>query len=119
MSTFLVIILVKISKDEAMMRLRELREEAGLTQKQLAEKIGNVQRNISNWESGASEPDISTVIKLADCFGVSTDELLGKSNSILYEREDSDIDLLLKYYLRLSYGQQQALLQFLKALTEK
>lgn len=37
------------------MKLKDLREEAGMTQKQLAEKIGNSQRNISNWESGVSQ----------------------------------------------------------------
>lgn len=63
------------------MRLKELREYSNLTQKQLAEKIGNVQRNISNWESGVSEPDLSTVIKLAEFFNVTTDELLGADRS--------------------------------------
>ena len=38
-------------------RIKELREEFGLTQKELAAKIGNVQRNISHWENGSSEPD--------------------------------------------------------------
>ena len=62
------------------MRLKELREYSNLTQKQLAEKIGNVQRNISNWESGVSEPDLSTVIKLAEFFNVTTDYILGIEN---------------------------------------
>ncbi len=105
-----------------MIKLRELREEAHLTQKQLADEIGNVQRNISNWESGASEPDIATVIKLADYFGVTTDELLGKETyRIFYDREDItyfDESLLIKYCSRLNSKQQRALMQFLKTITE-
>lgn len=59
------------------LRIKELREEAGLTQKELAEKIGNMQRNISNWENGLSEPDCETILRICDFFGVSTDELFG------------------------------------------
>ncbi|MBQ7913830.1 MAG: helix-turn-helix transcriptional regulator, partial [Clostridia bacterium] len=60
------------------LRIKELREELQLTQKELAEKIGNVQRNISNWESGASEPDCETILKLSEIFDVTIDELFGR-----------------------------------------
>ena len=61
-----------------MLRIRELREEIGITQKQLAEAIGNMQRNVSNWEQGVIEPDLTTVVALADYFGVTLDELFGR-----------------------------------------
>ncbi len=61
-------------------RIKELREEFGLTQKELAAKIGNVQRNVSNWENGSSEPDCETLVRLADVFGVTMDELFGRSD---------------------------------------
>lgn len=112
------------------MKLKELREEAHLTQKQLAEKIGNVQRNISNWENGTSQPDLDTIIKLADIFGVTTDELLevnpkdigiSKSgNFVAYRRslniEDEVDERLIRAISRFDHRQRQALLMFLELL---
>lgn len=60
--------------------IRELRDGRQLTQRELAEKIDNVQRNVSNWEKGASEPDCETIVKLADFFEVSIDELFGRES---------------------------------------
>lgn len=59
-----------------MIRLKELRLDAGLSQKELAVKFGTTQRNISNWESGHNEPDIEMLKKIAKFFEVSTDYLL-------------------------------------------
>ncbi len=53
-----------------------LRKEKGLTQKELAEKIGITDRAISKWENGRGLPDISLLRKLSDVLGVSTNELL-------------------------------------------
>lgn len=61
-----------------MIRLRELREEKGLSQKELGKMFNVAQNTISNWEKGAREPDKKTLVKLADFFGCSTDYLLGK-----------------------------------------
>lgn len=60
------------------LRIRELREEFQLTQQELAQKISNAQRNISNWEAGINEPDCETILKLADLFNISIDELFGR-----------------------------------------
>ncbi len=56
--------------------LKEMRVSAGLTQKQLAEKLGVLERTISYWESGKRECDFDTLIKIAKCFGCSIDDLL-------------------------------------------
>lgn len=53
-----------------------LRKEAGLTQEGLAKKLGLKQCSISNWETGVSNPDISTVLKIADIFGVAVEKVL-------------------------------------------
>src|SRR4051794_26422612 len=50
-------------------RLKELREAAGLTQKQLAEKAGMGQRTVSALEQGLSDPIWSTAIALAKALG--------------------------------------------------
>lgn len=58
-------------------RLRELRKDKGLTQKQLAEAIGAHERGIRFYESGRL-PDVPSLIKLADFFDVSLDFLVGR-----------------------------------------
>ena len=64
------------------MRLKELREEHRLTQKELAEKIGVAQSNISRWEKEEMEPAAGFVIKLADYFAVLADYLLGRTDDL-------------------------------------
>ena len=58
-------------------RLKELREEAGLTQYELAKKIGATQKAISFWELGLNEPKASYIFELAKTFKVTSDYLLG------------------------------------------
>ena len=60
-----------------MLKIKELREEKGLSQLEVAKGIDTSQRNIGRWESGANEPSSSFVLKLAKYFNVSTDYLLG------------------------------------------
>ena len=50
----------------------------GLTQHQLAEKIGVNQSAICKWLSGRSEPTIENLWKLADFFGITIDILVGR-----------------------------------------
>ena len=58
-------------------RIAALRKEKGLTQEQLAEKVGVSAQAVSKWENDVSCPDITLLPLLADLFGVSVDELLG------------------------------------------
>jgi len=58
-------------------RIMMLRKEQGLTQEQLAEKLGVSAQAVSKWENDVSCPDISIIPQLADVLRVSTDELLG------------------------------------------
>ncbi len=59
-------------------RLKDLRLEVGLTQTELAKRIGATQRQVSFWESGQIEPNIFWLIKLADFFDVQIDYLVGR-----------------------------------------
>ena len=59
------------------LRLRVLREESGLNQGELAEKIGVSRGSISFYENGSRVPDISVLQKLCNEFGVSADFLIG------------------------------------------
>lgn len=60
-------------------RIAFLRRRAGLTQAQLAEKLGISAQAVSKWESGLSCPDIMMLLPLANIFHISTDALLGGS----------------------------------------
>lgn len=53
------------------------RKRLGLTQDQLAEKMGVTAQAVSKWEHDLSCPDVTTLPRLADLFGITTDELLG------------------------------------------
>lgn len=60
-----------------MLKLRELRKIRGFTQQQLADKVGVSNVSLSNYERGAQMPDITTLTRIANALGVSTDTLLG------------------------------------------
>ena len=67
------------------MRLRELRNKSGMTQNEIANKLGVSGQTILNWENGIYEPKINQLIQLADLFDISIDYLVerkGNSKSI-------------------------------------
>ena len=53
-----------------------LRKENGMTQLELAEKMGVTDKAVSKWERDLSCPDVSSIPKLAEVFSVSVDELM-------------------------------------------
>lgn len=53
-----------------------LREGQGLSQRELAEKLGVSDKAVSKWENGRSKPQNKTLLALSKLFGISTDELL-------------------------------------------
>ena len=59
-------------------RIMQNRKRLGLTQDQLAEKLGVTAQAVSKWENDQSCPDIYMLPKLADLFGITTDDLLGR-----------------------------------------
>lgn len=61
-------------------RLKELREESGLSQYSFAAKLGIAQSTVGNWEAGKREPNLDMIGRLADFFKVSTDYLLGRTD---------------------------------------
>lgn len=63
------------------------RKKRGLTQEELAEQLGVSSAAVSKWERGISTPELSMVCKMADCFEISVDELLGRTHCLLPEEE--------------------------------
>lgn len=56
---------------------KELRKQAGLTQKEVARKLGICQSNVSDWENDISRPEYEKLIALAKLYDASLEELLG------------------------------------------
>lgn len=57
-------------------RIRKYRVAAGLTQQQLADKIGVSRQSVARWECGWNTPSFYCAQQLADCFGVTVAELM-------------------------------------------
>ena len=61
-------------------RIKELRTEEGLSQRELGERLGFCNQSVSFWESGKREPSLDVVLQLAAFFGTSPNYLLGFSD---------------------------------------
>ena len=86
-----------------MIRLKELRQQNGYTQKELSKLVNYSQNLISTWESGIHEPNIKALISLANIFNVSVDYLIGNENNVPKEINNS---LYIKLTKHLSPNQQ-------------
>ena len=96
-----------------MIKLSELRNEKGLTQREIA-KIFNVsQGTYKNWENGKTQPSIEQLVTIADFFGVSIDYLVGR------EGEDGVIASAKDDRINLSTESRDALYEFLKTISDK
>lgn len=62
------------------MRIRELRKKAGMTQYELASKIGISRSAVAMWEVNANEPDNKMLIELARLFNCTVDYLIGETD---------------------------------------
>jgi transcriptional regulator with XRE-family HTH domain len=79
-------------------RIRELRINKGLTQKQVSEQIGISKAMISNYELDIREPSLTLLMKFASIFHVSSDYLLG-----LVKKPDISVDGLSDKQIHIVY----------------
>ncbi len=78
-------------------RIKQLREEKGYTQAELAKQLGITRSSVNAWEMGISVPSTQYVVELASIFKVSTDYLLGVDTTATIEiggLTDTDIQLV-------------------------
>ena len=61
-------------------RLHELRNTTPFSQKKMAEELGIVFRSYRRYESGESDPTLTTMLKIAEYFNVSLDYLAGRTD---------------------------------------
>ena len=90
--------------------LKMLRKQAGMSQEQLAEKIGVSRQAVTKWETGAGIPDIENIMAISTLFDISIDDLLSNESGskklpeteYLYESvTEYDIDESKRYDMKL------------------
>lgn len=77
--------------------IASLRKESGLTQEQLAERLGVTNRSVSRWENGKTLPDLSLMMLLCQEFGISISQLLSGSHQPSNAGSREDFRLLMEY----------------------
>lgn len=63
-------------------KVKELRKECGMSQKELAEMIKVDRSTVAGWETKDRIPDIMLLVNIADVFGVTLDNLVGRNAKI-------------------------------------
>lgn len=60
-------------------RLAELRKKQGYTQFDVAYRLNIARTTYANWEYGKTDPDVDSIMSIADLYNVSIDELFGRN----------------------------------------
>nr|DAF39367.1 MAG TPA: Repressor protein CI [Caudoviricetes sp.] len=100
--------------------LKEARERAGLSQREVAGKVFVSPQAVGKWERGEATPSPEAVAKLAELFQVSADELLDvntKKLGIVADAEDPLESEILKHTAMLSRAEKEMLLAQLRGIT--
>ena len=78
-----------------------MRKEQGMTQLELAEKMGVTDKAVSKWERDLSFPDVNSIPRLAEIFDVTVDEIMqvksGSKENGKANRISKIVDIVLKY----------------------
>lgn len=92
-------------------RLKEIRKNAGLSQEQLAEKIGVSRQAVTKWETGKGLPDIENIVIIAEIFKTTLDELISANVrekaqiSDTYTSETAyDIEKVKRFDIKIGYA---------------
>lgn len=108
------------SQSEFGRRLKALRQARGLTQVELAERIGGTQKMITHYENRVKFPPVDIIPKLAKALKVSTDELLGakpfKDDELV---RNKNLMRRFRKFGELPLRDQRALFHFLNVLLKK
>lgn len=70
-------------------KLKAARAKCGLTQEQAADKLYVTRQTVSNWETEKSYPDIVSIVRISELYGVSLDELLKGDDEMMKHLEET------------------------------
>ena len=108
-----------------MLKLRDLRLENNLTQKDLGEKVNITSKSIWAYENSVAFPPIDVLIKLADFFGCSIDYLVGREDyfgNVTATAPSSDLSedekKVLNLFKRMPEARQRTVLDLLEGLSD-
>jgi transcriptional regulator with XRE-family HTH domain len=96
-------------------QIRKIREELGLSQEQLAGRVGTAQSTISQLEQGERNPSYKTLRSLANALGVSVSYLLGEAD---VEELSDEEELLFREYRGLSDDARRQLREYARFLQQ-
>lgn len=82
--------------------LKKLRFKKGISQQGLADRIGISQQSVNKYENHKIEPDISTLIAIADYFETTVDYLIGRTDEKGNRVTPSNTDIVMEKYIALS-----------------
>ncbi len=102
------------------MKLKEIREKNRYKQQDIAKLLNMTKSGYGFYESGRSEPNIKTLIKLADFYHITIDELVGRENSNIIDKgtlDEIDLDIIDKL-LKLDKDNKNRLQAYTYALWE-
>lgn len=99
-------------------KIKTFRKERGMTQTDLAEKLGVSKQTISRYEKGTRKPDQDVLFLLSDIFNVSIDDFFPPTNKQLGSKKESNIEneinLFIKYFTSMSEQQRKNFFKELK-----
>ncbi len=88
--------------------IRKYRKEIGLTQEELADRLGVSYQSVSRWENGSGYPDIELLPAMADLFGIGIDKLMGAAKE---DRESASDEYYAILNRTLDHDERQKLLR--------
>lgn len=104
-----------------MNRIKELREEIGMTQVRLSIELEVAQETVSAYEQGKHNPSVNNLIKLSKIFSASIDYILGLTD-IRYTNISSDLNKdeqkMINLYNKLSYHQKELVKAYIQGIID-
>lgn len=98
-------------------KLKDFRKKLNITQKEIASQLGVSFQTYSSWETERTEPSAEMLKKLADFFGVTVDELLGRSSEPqLFDNARVDRPEILDIWDKLTREQQENVLNYVRGM---
>lgn len=96
--------------------LRTLREQAGLTLRELSRMIGENPSNVCYWETSGQTPRSDVLLPIAKALGITVEELLGESKPIRVVGPGGRLGQVLEAASKLPRRQQQKIAEVVEAL---